>query len=234
MPVVAVPGALEQNIDAAFAQEACKRAVLRGQPLELAGRDEGAGSGQVGRTAERPHQPRDAVEDRVRPALELALVEDEGARLQHQPAEDAGIAKGGRERGDGAEARPEQHAVRRRLGDAPARGERRQEVGDEIAGMASGCRNIRRAGRGSAPARRSPAGSRPRRSGCRAPPAGRRRRRSRRRHGRRRADRAPPGRGRPAGRPARPRVSPKARLSIAISSMRPAGAPRGRLHSGRS
>ena len=68
VPVVPVPGALEQNIDAAFAQEACKRAVLLGQPLELARRDEGARPGTGGARRSARIEPRDAVEDRMRPA----------------------------------------------------------------------------------------------------------------------------------------------------------------------
>ena len=54
VPVVAVPRALEQNIDAAFAQEACERPVLVGQPLELAGRDEGPRPRQRRRAARAP------------------------------------------------------------------------------------------------------------------------------------------------------------------------------------
>src|SRR5215207_153343 len=80
VPMVPVPGALEENIDAAFAQEICKSAVLFGQPLEFARRDEGAGSRHLGRAAQGPHEARDAMEDRMRPPLELALVENEGPR----------------------------------------------------------------------------------------------------------------------------------------------------------
>src|SRR5215211_2110461 len=47
VPMVPVPGALEENIDAAFAQEICKCAVLLGQALEFARRDEGTGCGHL-------------------------------------------------------------------------------------------------------------------------------------------------------------------------------------------
>ncbi len=112
-----VPGGFEQNIYAALAQEACERPVVLGEPLQLARRDEGAGIGQRRGAAQRAHQPRHPVEHRMRPALELALVEDERAGFQHQPAEDAGIAEGGGERGDGAQARAEQYAIFRTVGD---------------------------------------------------------------------------------------------------------------------
>ena len=129
------------------------------------------------RAPERPHQPRDAVEDRVRPPRELALVEDEGARLQHQPAE-ARRDSGRRSTSEATAPRLAPSSTRSAgaLGDAPARRERRQQL----------------AAPGSAACRRPPEYSpmpvaglhqrrdhrrdvrRPR-SGCRAPPAGRHR-----------------------------------------------------------
>ena len=109
-------------------------------PVETKARVAGSG----GARPKRPHQPGDAGEHRMRPARELALVEDERAGLQHQPAEAPGIAEGGGERGHRPEARPEQHPLAPALRRArPARLERRQQLADEVPGMRAGRRNIR-------------------------------------------------------------------------------------------
>jgi len=93
--MVPIPGTLEENINAAFAQEICKSLVLFGQPLELTCRHKGTGSGHLRRAAQCPHEVRDAVENRMRPVLKLALIKDEGAGLQNQPAKDTRISEGG-------------------------------------------------------------------------------------------------------------------------------------------
>lgn len=95
MPMVPIPGTLEENINAAFTQEICKRLVLFGQPLELTCRHKGTGSGHLRCAAQRPYEVCDAVEDRMRPVLKLAFIKDEGPGLQNQSAKDTRIAEGG-------------------------------------------------------------------------------------------------------------------------------------------
>jgi hypothetical protein len=75
--MVPIPGTLEENINAAFAQEICKSLVLFGQPLELTCRHKGTGSGHLWCAAQCPHEVCDAVEDWMRPVLKLALIKDE-------------------------------------------------------------------------------------------------------------------------------------------------------------
>ena len=122
VPVVAVPRALEQNIDAAFAQEACKRAVLVGEPLELAGRDEGAGR-PAARGARRSARISRAMRWKTgcgrRASLRSSRMNEPD--FSTSPPKTPGIAEGGGERGDRAEAGAEQHP----LAPAPRRSRQR-------------------------------------------------------------------------------------------------------------
>ena len=72
--MVPIPGTLEENIDAAFAQEICKGLVLLSKSLKLARRNEGTGPRHLRCPPQGPHKMCDAMEDRVRPVLKLGFV----------------------------------------------------------------------------------------------------------------------------------------------------------------
>ena len=235
VPVVAVPRALEQNIDAAFAQELCERPVLVGEPLELAGRHERPRPRQLRRPRAAPASAgRSGGTPDAAAARACASSRMNDPDFSTSPPNTPGKRKAVASDATAPRLAPSSTRSSGAAGDPPARARAPAAAPAPGTAHAPGSPNTRRAGRASAPAPRSPAGSRPRRSGCRAPPAGRRRRRSRRRRARRPADRPAPRHALPAGRP-EPRASRRRpRLATPISSIRPAGAPRGRLHSGRS